>query len=316
MEDIMVSIICLTFNHEKYIKDALEGFINQDVNFKYEVLVHDDASTDKTAQIIREYATKYPDIIKPVYQTENQYSKGVSIISSFLLPLANGKYLAFCEGDDYWCDVHKLQKQIDFLESNNDFVVCTHNTEWILVDSYKKGAKYVFEDKELKLEDCVMRGSQSFHTSSVVVRKETYLSRPDFTKSIKSVGDYPLSIWYALCGRIYYYGRVMSTYRQGTEGSWTKRIGDNREKKQIIIEYAIKMLELADDYSNHKFHAIFSNAIDWQKYRLDIVKQNYKKVVISKKYFNQESRVNRVKYRVLAYLPFLISIRNLIRRGK
>lgn len=121
----MVSISCITYNHAPYIRECLDGFMMQKTNFAFEVLIHDDASTDGTADIIREYEAKYPDIIKPIYQTENQYSKGISPSASFNFPRAKGKYIALCEGDDYWTDPFKLQKQVDFLESHPDYVMCS-----------------------------------------------------------------------------------------------------------------------------------------------------------------------------------------------
>ena len=127
-DDVVVSVLCIAYNHEKYIRSALDGFVNQKTNFRYEVLINDDASTDHTAAIIAEYEAKYPDIIKPVYQTENQYSKGVFITKSILFPRSKGKYTAICEGDDYWCDENKLQKQVDFLESHEGYAACVHNT--------------------------------------------------------------------------------------------------------------------------------------------------------------------------------------------
>lgn len=120
----LVSICCLTYNHEPYIRDAIEGFLMQKTDFPFEILIHDDASTDGTADIIREYETKYPDIIKPIYQTENQYSKGIKISATYNYPRAKGKYIALCEGDDYWIDPYKLQKQVDFLEKNEEYGIC------------------------------------------------------------------------------------------------------------------------------------------------------------------------------------------------
>lgn len=121
---LMVTIRCLTYNHEPYIRQCLEGFVMQKTNFRFEAIVHDDASTDGTAAIIREYAEKYPDIIKPIFQTENQYSKHDGTIRRILNEHTHGKYVAMCEGDDYWTDPLKLQKQVDFLESNRDYVFC------------------------------------------------------------------------------------------------------------------------------------------------------------------------------------------------
>ena len=115
----IVSICCITLHHEKYIRDAIEGFLMQKTSFPIEILIHDDASTDDTANIIREYEEKFPNIIKPIYQTENQYSKGISISATYQFPRALGKYIALCEGDDYWTDPLKLQKQVDFCNNEN-----------------------------------------------------------------------------------------------------------------------------------------------------------------------------------------------------
>ena len=120
----LVTIICTTFNHEAFISEALEGFLIQKTTFPFEIIVHDDASTDNTPDIIRDFAEKYPLIIKPILQNENQYSnKEVNIWSDFTFPKAQGKYIALCEGDDYWIDELKLQKQVDFLENNPDYVI-------------------------------------------------------------------------------------------------------------------------------------------------------------------------------------------------
>lgn len=110
----IVSISCITYNHEDYIRDAIEGFLMQKTTFPVEILIHDDASTDKTADIIREYEKKYPHLIKPIYQTENQYSKGIGVSATYQYPRANGNYITLCEGDDYWTDPYMLQKQVVF----------------------------------------------------------------------------------------------------------------------------------------------------------------------------------------------------------
>ena len=100
----MVSICCAAFNHAPYIAEALESFLAQDVPI--EILVHDDASTDGTQDILRDYARRYPDVVRPLFETENQYSRGVAIDPTFNYPRARGKYIALCEGDDCWCDPH------------------------------------------------------------------------------------------------------------------------------------------------------------------------------------------------------------------
>lgn len=124
----LVSIFTLTYNHAPYIRQCLDGFLMQKTNFVFEVIINDDASTDGTTEIIREYEAKYPDIIKPIYHSENRYSKGErGFWNRYCLPKSRGKYIALCEGDDYWIDPLKLQKQVDFLEANPEYGMCYTN---------------------------------------------------------------------------------------------------------------------------------------------------------------------------------------------
>jgi len=113
----VVSVCCITYNHELYIKDTIEGFLIQETDFPFEILIHDDASTDRTADIIREYEARYPNLIKPIYQIVNQYSQG-NMPGSINTIRSRAEYIALCEGDDYWTDPRKLQMQVDFLETN------------------------------------------------------------------------------------------------------------------------------------------------------------------------------------------------------
>lgn len=132
-----VVINCITYNHVSFIRDALEGFVMQKTDFPFVAIVHDDASTDDTAAIIREYAEKYPDIIFPIYETENQYSKHDGSLGRIMQQARNAtgaKYVAMCEGDDYWTDPMKLQKQVDFLESHPEYSMC--HTGFFPVDEY------------------------------------------------------------------------------------------------------------------------------------------------------------------------------------
>lgn len=120
----LLSIVCHTYNHENYIDQTITSFLKQKTNFPFEIIIHDDASTDNTKLIIEKYQEKYPNIIKTIFQEENKYSKNINIWAEYTFPLCNGKYIAICEGDDYWSDVYKLQKQVDFLEKNTNYVVC------------------------------------------------------------------------------------------------------------------------------------------------------------------------------------------------
>ena len=139
-DNIMVSIVCVVYNHERFLRDTLNGFVSQVTNFPIEILIHDDASTDGSAAIIHEYEKKYPNIFFPIYQTENQYSKGVKIADVLLYPRCRGKYIAICEGDDYWTDPHKLQKQYDALERNPDIDLCANGAR--IVDAITRSEEH------------------------------------------------------------------------------------------------------------------------------------------------------------------------------
>ena len=220
--EVMVSAYCLAYNHEKYIRDALEGFVNQKTNFKYEVIVHDDASTDHTAEIIAEYAAKYPDIIKPIFEEENQYSKDVRIGRDLLFPQMKGKYIAICEGDDYWCDANKLQRQVDFLEAYADYSACVHNTEELDCISGGKRALYDTKaDHDVTFAEAMEHGGAAFHTSSVLCRRE-YCFPPEGL-SAEHFGDYPRAVYLCLSGKVHRFKEIMSVYRLFAAGSWTSQ---------------------------------------------------------------------------------------------
>lgn len=262
VEEIMVSVYCLAYNHEKYIKDCLEGFVKQKTNFKYEVIVHDDASTDNTANIIKEYADKYPDIIKPILQKENQYSQGIYIIDKFIDPVLKGKYVAICEGDDYWCDMHKLQKQIDILENHPEYVACAHQTKTINsstgdVSLYSKLKQSGIIDIEKILRD---RGPV-YHTSSLCYRKEALEDKPDFCYIAKGIGDYPNEFALALQGGIYYLNEVMSVYRQFTESSWSLKVKNNILIREKYYQDMISLLKEVNSYSKYKYKDVLDKTI-------------------------------------------------------
>lgn len=226
--NIMVSVICTAYNHEKYIRDALEGFVMQKTNFKYEVIIHDDASLDKTADIITEYAEKYPDIIVPIIQKENQYSKKIPIINIFVAPKIRGKYIAICEGDDYWTDVNKLQRQFDFLEANDEYVACAHNTTFHYSDGSKKDELMIANTQEhdILFEDVIWGMRNAYHTSSIMYRKEYLTPLPEFYNvALKyRFGDLPRAIWFTMLGKVRFLPYNMSTYRyMSSDTSWTSK---------------------------------------------------------------------------------------------
>lgn len=309
--NILVSVICTAYNHEKYIKDALEGFAMQKTNFAFEALVHDDASTDNTAKIILDYAEKYPHIIKPIIQTENQHSKKIPITNDIILPRANGKYIAFCEGDDFWTDENKLQLQIDFLENNPEYIACVHNTTLHDCNKKKKDCLVVSNNYEhdLNFKD-VIRGMQyAYQTSSLVIRKEYVSNMPDFyyTALKYGFGDLPRAIWYTIIGKVKFFPYNMSTYRfMSNPTSWTS--ANNTIKKLLRNkEGVIAMLQDVKKHVSEEQQLYLDEAIleqEFYKFELmgcynEIMKPEFSK------FWKNETKIFRIKVYIKKLFPWL-----------
>ena len=221
---IIVSISCTTFNHERYIRQCLDGFLMQECNFAFEVLIHDDASTDGTQAIIKEYQEKYPDIIKPYFQTVNQWSQGVrGMNAKYNFSRANGKYLAMCEGDDYWTDPLKLQKQVDFLEKHPDCSMVFSNAE-VLIEGHSKsnsvrGLKKVTDSRIYTSKEIL--NDWTIPTASVVFRKKDLDERLQVIASNKNFmfGDIVLFLYLSTKGKLFGMKDYMVAYRRHQGGA-------------------------------------------------------------------------------------------------
>lgn len=213
-EKPLVVIICITYNHEHYIRNALEGFIMQQTSFPFVVIVHDDASSDNTPLIIQEYAEKYPEIIKPIYETENQYSK----LDGSLIRIINeacfktgAKYIATCEGDDYWIDMYKLQKQVDILESNPDCGVVYTN----FMKKYANGKEEIADVKPLNgyQYESMLREELNIWTLTVCFRAELLKKVPELSPSEYFTGDILWFLTFTSTANVYYLPCITSVYR-------------------------------------------------------------------------------------------------------
>lgn len=234
---IKVSICCAAYNHANYIRQTLDGFLMQKTDFPFEIIINDDASPDNTADIIREYAKQYPDIIKPIYQTENQYSKGTIISRDILFANAKGEYIAICEGDDYWTDPEKLQKQVDFLDNNPDYIGCVH--KYFTVDkssepTYLKTFGYYEESGRYTIKD-LEEGELPSQLASFVFRNIIFDKQKGYPVSFDSpkiAGDVKLFLYLLQHGDIYRMDDTMSAYRYVAE------VGGTSHASRSIGNYA------------------------------------------------------------------------------
>lgn len=298
--EIMVSINCITYNHGKFIEQTLNSFLNQKTNFKFEILIHDDASTDNTQEIIKKYAEIYPDIIKPILQKENQYSKGVKRIGYlFNESRAKGKYIAWCEGDDYWNDHLKLQKQVDIMEKNEDISMCFHAA--IVKDDYSKKeltqraySKSCFAE----IKDIILNGGGFCPTASLIYPRKILKKFPEFYLEAH-VGDYPLQMILASLGKVYYIDEPMCVYRTNVKGSWTNRMLNNIDIIEKIIGNVKKDIDLLNEfdkftngiYKEHIYNKIkkcnfeiYSISGDLKKLKSEEYNEMFKNLPLKKKY--------------------------------
>lgn len=288
---LMVTIQCITYNHEKYIRQCLEGFVMQKTNFRFEAIVHDDASTDGTADIIREYAKQYPDIIKPIFETENQYSKHDGTIGKIIRQNTFGKYVAMCEGDDYWIDPLKLQKQVDFLECHPECVYSCHRyyvyneytkEKYLMPNKYfdnqTASSEFTFDVRYPFLQEWITK------TLTCVYRWDAFDTT--VTNNFKYYRDVHLVYYLLSKGKGVCHSFVGGVYRKNAGGVF----GSQTPINQLKISYAV-YTEMYSVTKDHIFRKILRSIY------LQIVAKE-KKIPIPIKWFELET--------LLLYLPYKI----------
>lgn len=326
----MVSICCLVYNHKNYIRQALDSFLMQKTNFKFEILINDDCSTDGTTEIIKEYEAKYPDIIKPLYHEENQYSKsyrqGNMMSITFNFPRVTGKYVAMCEGDDFWTDELKLQKQVDIMEANPDCSFCAHTVRY--VNEHGAPLKKILPLKSTVKEGLIpceeavgyiCRLPYMFQTSSYFFRgehvKEIVDNTPEFFEYSSSM-DILFMMFFASKGDVFFLDKEMSCYRQQSTSSITSALASSKdgavgEKKIKHYTEHLKSLHAYNEYTKHRFEKDVTFSIRKAEYHLMLIKGEYRHL-FSKKYkdvaplfLSKASKKERMRLRLLSVFPFL-----------
>ncbi len=314
MKDITVTVSCIAYNHEKYISDAIEGFLMQKTDFLYEVFIHDDASTDRTAEIVRQYEKKNPDKVKGIYQKKNQYSQGASIIFDILLPMSHGKYIALCEGDDYWKDPCKLQKQVEAMERHPECAICAHGA--IVVDSK---TNQVLDEVKRSSEDCifmpeeVIAGGGGFVVTSSLMIEKRQLER-DAALLREFPLDYFIQIMGSIRGGMFYIADSMSCYRWMVENSWSERMHNDLQRHLDHIDRSCAMLEKINIKTGASYEGIIEKVIAESKiHQLELKGQcraiikNYAHVL------NRMPRYQILRIYMKAYFPWIRTLRNWIR---
>jgi len=312
--EVLVSVLCLAYNHEKYIRQTLEGFVMQKTDFRYEVIVHDDASTDETARIIREYAEKYPELITAIYQKENQRSQKISIWKNHVNHRIRGRYVALCEGDDYWTSEEKLQKQVRTMENNPSCAMCVHKIQEVKADGsptpvFRPSAE--IQEGIVDLQQFLyIRHRYPFQTASYFMLTDLWLqftNDPPPFKKVISVGDEPMLLFMAAHGDIYYLQECMSAYRTFSEGSWSASNKRDYRKRQKKVQDTYHMMQLFAEFTNHQY----DYRLDWYEAHALWVAEEYRTLAGKEKrhLLKQLTFKNQVFALLSAYFPFFGTIR-------
>lgn len=287
MNKIKLTVLCITYNQVNFIRDCLDGFVMQKTNFPFEVVIHDDASTDGTADVIREYAKKYPDIIKPILQTENQWQKGVSIGPTHTWPKIKGEYVAMCEGDDYWTDPHKLQKQVDFLDAHPDYTVCFHPVHVVWDD--KRMPDYFFPTKKYRFNKTTLELSDLLKHNFIQTNSVVYRWRKDCIDIYPwgiLPGDWYIHLLHAQVGKIGFIPDVMAVYRRNAGGVWTGAFQNDDWFIKCTIP-VLKFYKSAMEQFNHDFTndmvstaagAVCASLRTNQMWLIDTIKDTYPEI--------------------------------------
>ncbi|QQP13260.1 glycosyltransferase [Lysinibacillus agricola] len=280
----LVSICCFTYNHEKYIRDCIEGVLKQKVNFDYEIIIGEDCSTDLTKKIIESYAALNSKI-KIVTSKNN-----VGMINNFIrtIKAASGKYIAFCEGDDYWVDGNKLQKQFNFMEKNTKFVLCGHavkvldNRNNMFLENYQK-FNY---SGEISINEITKE--PLFHAASCFFRSSVFENGiPEYILEAP-VLDYYLQLIAAEKGKIYYFNEPMATYRRFTEGSWSEKTS-KIENQLDFLERHIITLEKFRSQTNEEYKEHLLKVIEQYIEEIKHIKEKHPKFSCPENYLSLQN---------------------------
>lgn len=262
LEKAKVSVFCLTYNHSRYIKAALEGMLNQKTSFAYNILVFDDASCDGTSEILAEYQERYKDVLKVYTAAENTYGKSErqAILQKLYDEYLTGEYIACCEGDDVWLDEHKIQMQIDYMDHDPQCMMTVH--AYVLKD-YRKKEEHIVRlgnsDRYLSAEEVILQSQGNPATASLVMRRHIFFGDKEYP--VCDVGDQPMQL-YALChGKIFYIDKVMSAYRYMHDGSWSQNVMEVPEQRIPHILHFVDFLKAYNNYSNGQFKNLLDKKI-------------------------------------------------------
>ncbi|MCR5122825.1 MAG: glycosyltransferase [Ruminococcus sp.] len=314
----IVTACVLSYNHEKWLEKCLESICTQKTDYEFKVFIHDDCSTDGSKAIIKSFEKKYPELIETIYQEKNQYSQGINIVQKYVIPSIKTKYFAICEGDDYWCDPAKLQKQVAFLEAHPECNLCFHNANVVDPDDNFLKTFYprkMWNDKELykRLENpdgadvsvADMIRLDFTPTASIVGRTENLRTILGFSTSL----DLVVRLVTTYDGYAHFFNEIMSAYRTNNPNSASGSIQNSPEKlKANFLDRHVCLLREFDEFTKGKFH----DAIEHQIKRKELIYYQHLNDIKAMKatgVFDELMPYEKLKYNAKDIVPFIASLK-------
>jgi len=318
MDGAVISVCLITYNQAKYIKKCLDSIVSQKVSVPWEVLVHDDMSTDGTLEIIKEYANRYPELIRIMPETKNRFSTGMkAIIVELMLKECKGRYASFIEGDDCFCDDEKLTKQYTVITSNEKTGMCVAKTQ-IMTEDGERISEYMPSAKikegrisgDSIIEDICKKDTHYFHLSTMFVDLSyirEYLDNPPEFLTTSYIDDRSLMMFYASKGDIYFQDEIMSLYRSMALGSWSLGVSTSsvkHYKNDLDLRNVIRDFDRFTKEKYHDFIYIYETRLN---YYIALFEQDGREIFKDryKEYTDTFSTKQKLHYGVLKYFPFL-----------
>ena len=316
--DFLVRVNCMTFNQTKYVSEALDSFCMQETSFPFICTIIDDASTDGEPELLKAYLQEHFDMDNKEVVREEEYDTHSLIYAQhkenkncyfaiILLkynhhsirkskqPYAGKwrevKYYAPCEGDDFWTSPHKLQRQVDFMESHPNHTLCFHASYSLLVNGKKKEKiPYKESIEEVPMNDIILGGGGFMATNSMIYLQQLYLNKAEWAKNCP-IGDSPTMLTMAVKGKVGYINEVMSCYRVSSEGSWTQRILYDKKKSKDHHKKIQQSLKNFDEWTDFKYHKIIKRKLLKNRIHFWMKRSNFLKRIIKFYKLNIKPRI-------------------------
>ena len=272
-----LTVIVMTYNHKDYIAKAIDSILLQIVKVDFSILIHDDCSDDGTYEILLDYQKRYPDKIQIIRQETRKFLKdGINLmIYKYVVPKIKTKYVAYCDGDDFWCDNHKLQKQYDFMELHPEYSMCFHSAYQLKNNGDMSSKWFISKERDIDMSDLINdKPGICVATSSIFLKKEVFVDFPDWRKQFP-VEDVPMYMMAAIYGKIRCMSDVMCVYRQFSSGSWTSQNRSNIERKLKHLNSIKAATSCFNEWSHYKYNDLVTQQIKGCDFRIALLSEDF-----------------------------------------